>query len=166
MDKDEPYLLFALSTPLEALFTRMLHAKAEMDPADILLKDDLAEELAQAQSPAALLQEDSSAQREQERRLMKMLKIMGRVAAQRGDSGNLTKIVRIIGLIVIVIGALNRRCHFFQRMAEARLSRFRLLHTQIFAGATAHVVNALDIIRQQHGVEIGNNRAEHFALLT
>ncbi|KKA52238.1 hypothetical protein TM63_09635, partial [Salmonella enterica subsp. salamae serovar 42:f,g,t:--] len=102
------------ATPLEALLTRMLHAKAEMEPEDILLKDDLAEELAQAQQPpASLLQEDSPAQREQESRLMKTLKIMSQVAAQRGDSGNLMKILRIIGLIVIVIGALNRFYHFF-----------------------------------------------------
>ncbi|EBE1547525.1 J domain-containing protein [Salmonella enterica] len=102
------------ATPLEALLTRMLHTKAEMEPEDILLKDDLAEELAQAQQPpASLLQEDSPAQREQESRLMKTLKIMSQVAAQRGDSGNLMKILRIIGLIVIVIGALNRFYHFF-----------------------------------------------------
>ncbi|MFP5636154.1 J domain-containing protein, partial [Salmonella sp. 741265118_HBA] len=102
------------ATPLEALLTRMLHAKAEMEPEDILLKDDLAEELAQAQQPpAALQQEDSPAPREQESRLMKTLKIMSQVAAQRGDGGNLMKIVRIIGLIVIVIGALNRFYHFF-----------------------------------------------------
>lgn len=102
------------ATPLEALLTRMLHTKAEMEPEDILLKDDLAEELAQAQQPpASLLQEDSPAQREQESRLMKTLKIMSQVAAQRGDSGNLMKILRIIGLIVIVIGALNRFFHFF-----------------------------------------------------
>lgn len=100
--------------PLEALLTRTLHAKAEMEPEDILLKDDLAEELAQAQqSYTALLQEDSPTQREPESRLMKMLKIMGQVASQRGDGGNLMKILRIIGLIVIVIGSLNRWYHFF-----------------------------------------------------
>lgn len=101
------------ATPLEALLTRMLHAKAEMEPDDILLKDDLAEEMAQAQqSPAALLPEDIPA-REPENRLMQTLKIMGQVAAQRGDSGNLMKIIRIICLIMIVIGALNRFYHFF-----------------------------------------------------
>lgn len=98
--KEKPFfrLLIRLeegqSCPLEALITQALSSKIAMKPGDIRDKKELAEEL----RLAAEKKLSSEAKTE---------------APRQAESGGVMKIMKIVGLIALIVCALNRFFHFF-----------------------------------------------------
>lgn len=80
--------------PLEALITQALSSKIAMKPGDIRDKKELAEEL----RLAAEKKLSSEAKTE---------------APRQTESGGVMKIMKIVGLIALIVCALNRFFHFF-----------------------------------------------------
>ncbi|HHR8568121.1 TPA: J domain-containing protein [Salmonella enterica subsp. enterica serovar Oranienburg] len=98
--KEKPFfrLLIRLeegqACPLEALITQALSSKIAMKPGDIRDKKELAEEL----RLAAEKKLSSEAKTE---------------APRQAESGGVMKIMKIVGLIALIVCALNRFFHFF-----------------------------------------------------
>ncbi|EBL3898860.1 J domain-containing protein [Salmonella enterica subsp. enterica serovar Enteritidis] len=101
--KEKPFfrLLIRLeegqSCPLEALITQALSSKIAMKPGDIRDKKELAEELRLAAE-------------KEETKLSSEAKTE---APRQAESGGVMKIMKIVGLIALIVCALNRFFHFF-----------------------------------------------------
>ncbi|EKT1333774.1 J domain-containing protein [Salmonella enterica] len=101
--KEKPFfrLLIRLeegqSCPLEALITQALSSKIAMKPGDIRDKKELAEELRLAAE-------------KEEKKLSSEAKTE---APRQAESGGVMKIMKIVGLIALIVCALNRFFHFF-----------------------------------------------------
>ncbi|KJT54700.1 DnaJ/Hsp40 (heat shock protein 40), partial [Salmonella enterica subsp. enterica serovar Heidelberg str. RI-11-013343] len=83
--------------PLEALITQALSSKIAMKPGDIRDKKELAEELRLAAE-------------KEEKKLSSEAKTE---APRQAESGGVMKIMKIVGLIALIVCALNRFFHFF-----------------------------------------------------
>lgn len=101
--KEKPFfrLLIRLeegqACPLEALITQALSSKIAMKPGDIRDKKELAEELRLAAE-------------KEEKKLSSEAKTE---APRQTESGGVMKIMKIVGLIALIVCALNRFFHFF-----------------------------------------------------
>lgn len=84
--------------PLETLITQMLLSKVTMKPSDIRDKNELAEELRLAAE-------------KEENKLSSEAEI--ETAPRLAESGGVMRIMRIVGLIALIVCALNRFFHFF-----------------------------------------------------
>lgn len=107
--KEKPFfrLLIRLeegqACPLEALITQALSSKIAMKPGDIRDKKELAEEL----RLAAEKKLSSEAKTETPR---------------QAESGGVMKIMKIVGLIALIVCALNRFFHFLNRGSESAVT--------------------------------------------
>lgn len=101
--KEKPFfrLLIRLeegqACPLEALITQALSSKIAMKRGDIRDKKELAEELRLAAE-------------KEEKKLSSEAKTE---APRQAESGGVMKIMKIVGLIALIVCALNRFFHFF-----------------------------------------------------
>lgn len=102
------------SGPLETPITQMLLSRIDMKPGDIRDKKELAEELKQAVDKAAKKLSSElkvEAPPREAKKLLSELKV--ETPPRQAASGGAMKIIKIVGLIALIVCALNRFFHFF-----------------------------------------------------
>lgn len=102
------------SGPLETPITQMLLSRIDMKPGDIRDKKELAEELKQAADKAAKKLSSElkvEAPPREAKKLLSELKV--ETSPRQAASGGAMKIIKIVGLIALIVCALNRFFHFF-----------------------------------------------------
>lgn len=123
--KEKPFfrLLIRLeegqACPLERLITQLLLSKVTMEPGDIRDKKELAEELRQAADKAVkTVSSDVKAEAAPRQAADKQAKtvfseVKAEATSRQAEPGRVMAILKIVGLIALIVCALNRFFHFF-----------------------------------------------------